>query len=358
MLFEFITAHRGDLIARTRAKVAKRVAPRPTEHELEGVPLFMEQLVETLRLAPPAMPATMNRTAALHGAALLERGYTVGQVVHDYGDVCQAITELAGETDAPISTEEFHILNLCLDNAIAEAITEYMRLRDHSTAEAELERSGVFAHELRNKISAARLGFDVIQSGVAPTSGSVAAIVTRNLKGMASLINRALLEVRVDSGSTRRERIHLHQLLEEAEVDGMLEASVYGVSLTVTPTDRGVDVEADPQVLVGAIANLLQNAFKFTRKGGHVALRTSVIDGRVRIEIEDECGGLPGGLPKGNAAELFEAFRQRGTNRRGLGLGLFISHKGVVASGGTLSVRDIPGIGCIFTIALPVARPV
>ena len=355
MLFEFITANRAELISRTRSKVAKRAAPRATERELEGgVPLFLDQLAETLRRAPPSLSATMDRTAALHGAALLGRGYTVGQVVHDYGDICQAITELACETDAKISTEEFHTLNLCLDNAIAQAIGEYTRLRDHSNAEAETERSGSLAHELRNRLAAATMGFDAIQSGIAPIGGGVGAVVKRNLKGMATLIDRALVEVRVDSGSTRKERLSLRQFIEEAEVDGMLEAGMRGLSLTVTPTDPAFEIEADPQILAGAVANLLQNALKFTRKDGHVTLRTSVLEGCVRIEIEDECGGLP----KAKANELFNAFQQRGTNRVGLGLGLFISRKGVEASGGTLGVRDVPGKGCVFTIAIPLAaRP-
>jgi signal transduction histidine kinase len=297
------------------------------------------------------MPETMARSAAVHGAALLGRGYTVAQVVHDYGDVCQAITELAAETDATISTDEFQVLNLCLDNSIAEAITEYMRLRDHSSAEAETERSGAFAHELRNRISAAILGFTVIRSGRAPLSGSVAALVARNLKAVASLIDRVLVEVRLDSGGARRERVHLYDLIEDAEVDGTLEAGVHGVSLAVAVTDLGTHVDGDPQILAGALANVLQNAFKFTPTGGQVSLRTAVLDGRVLIEVEDQCGGLP----TGKAEELFEAFKQRGANRSGLGLGLFISRKGVEASGGRLGVRDIPGTGCVFTIDLPLA---
>jgi signal transduction histidine kinase len=352
MLFEFITANRDELIARTRVKVGKRLAPRPTAREVEsGVPLFLDQLAETLRRAPSAMPETMDRSAAVHGAVLLKHGYTVAQVVHDYGDVCQALTELADEVDAPISIDEFHTLNLCLDNAIAEAVTEYTRLRDLSIAEAETERSGIFAHELRNKISAARLGFDVIKSGRAPLGGSVATVVTRSLHGISALINRALVEVRVDSGNTRRQRIHLHQLIEEAEVDATIEAGVHGVSLTVAPIDRGIDVQADPHILSGAIANLLQNAFKFSHAGGHVSIKANVVDARVEIEIEDECGGLP----PGKTEELFAAFQQRGTNRLGLGLGLFVSRKGIQASAGTIRVRDLPGSGCVFTIDLPLS---
>jgi signal transduction histidine kinase len=350
LLVEFITANRDVIIALTRAKVAKRLAPRPTEHELtSGVPLFLDQLAETLCPPRSSTIGGIEPGAAVHGAALLSRGYTVAQVVHDYGDICQAITELAIEVDAPITTDEFHTLNRCLDNAIAEAVTEYTRLRERSMTESAMERSGVFAHELRNRVSAAQLAFLAIKNGRAPISGSVAAVVTRSFRAMTSLINRALVDVRLDSGNTRRERIQMHQFIEEAEVDGTIEASVRGVSFHVTPPARGIDVHADPQILAGAVANLLQNAFKFTRAGGTVSLRTIVNAARVGIEIEDQCGGLP----PGKAEELFGAFQQRGANRSGLGLGLFISRKGVEASGGVIRVRDLPGSGCVFTIDLP-----
>jgi signal transduction histidine kinase len=113
-----------------------------------------------------------------------------------------------------------------------------------------------------------------------------------------------------------------------------------------------VAVEVDRQILGGAIANLMHNAFKFTRPAGQVSLKTSTTAERVLIEIEDECGGLP----PSKAEELFEAFQQRGEDRSGLGLGLFISRKGVEANGGVLGVRDIPRHGCVFTIDLPRLR--
>jgi len=350
MLVEFITAHREEIIARTRAKVATRLAPRPTKRELKtGVPLFLDQLAEKLRRRPSLPTATIERTAAVHGAALLNLGYTVAQVVRDYGDICQAVTELADEIDAPITTAEFHTFNLCLDDATAEAVTEFTRLRDQSMAAGETERLAVFAHELRNKISAVQLAFQAIHSGRAPTHGSVAAVLTRGLHDMTALINRALVEVRLDSGTTQRQRIDLHEIIEHAEVDGTLEAGVRGVSFSVTSIDRAINVNADPQILAGALANLLQNAFKFTHRGGHVSLRTSVIGAHVEIEIEDECGGLP----PGKVDELFGAFQQHGTNRSGLGLGLFISRNAVEASGGVIRVRDLPGKGCVFTIDMP-----
>lgn len=351
MLSDFIRTHRSDLIARTRAKVAKRLAPEPTEQVLSGgVPLFLDQIVQALDPSSRAALTEMHDSAVKHGAALLGSGYTVSEVVHDYGDVCQAVTELADERAAAVTVDEFHTLNLCLDNAIAESVTEFTRLRDESVSGNEQERMGIFAHELRNKIAAAQLAFQAIESGRVAPGGNVGRIVKRNLFGSTALINRTLIEVRLDKGKAERSCIHLQELLQEVGEDGSMVAAGYEVALHVAPLDQAVDVEGDPQILAGAIANLLQNAFKFTHKGGHVTLRASPRGRRAEIAVEDECGGLPPGM----VDEMFGAFQQRSANRRGLGLGLFVSRKGIEATGGAIRVRDVPGKGCVFTIDLPV----
>src|SRR6185369_11778722 len=122
-MLDFITAHRDAIIARAREKAAKRPWPAVSRDELEtGIPLFLTQLAETLRLAgtsEPFSPDAIGESASKHGGDLLGKGFTVAQVVHDYGDICQGITELAVEKHAVIRPHEFQILNLCLDNAIA-----------------------------------------------------------------------------------------------------------------------------------------------------------------------------------------------------------------------------------------------
>jgi signal transduction histidine kinase len=80
-----------------------------------------------------------------------------------------------------------------------------------------------------------------------------------------------------------------------------------------------------------------------------VALHAYREGDRILIEVKDHCGGLP----PGPAENLLRPFVQRGTDRTGLGLGLEICRRSVEANHGTLGVRDIPGIGCVFTIALP-----
>src|ERR1700737_1895396 len=157
MLQEFLSANREELIARCRAKVAKRPLPPPTDVELKfGVPLFLDQLTKTLGLertsdeagiravSGPSEPgkthssSEISRGAQKHGDELLRKGFTVDQVVHDYGDLCQAVTDLAVEQKAPITVEEFRTLNSCLDNAIAGAVTEFGRQRDQNIADQNI----------------------------------------------------------------------------------------------------------------------------------------------------------------------------------------------------------------------------
>lgn len=348
MLHDFLAANTPEILARARAKVAARKTPTPTEAELRnGVPLFLGQLIDRLRLATLDSEA-IQASASLHGGELLAMGFTVSQVVHGYGDVCQVITQLAAESDASITADEFHIFNRCLDDAMARSVTEYERRRDESVAHAGSERLGVLAHELRNRVSAAMVAFSILEQGRVGINGSTGAVLGRSLRALRDLVNNSLAGVRLEAGLGQRQRVSVAELVEQVEGEAAIGAGVGGHGLAVSPVPAGLDVMADPQILSAALGNLLQNAFKFSRAHGQVSLRTTATDGHVRIEVEDECGGLPAG----NAEELFRPFQQRGADRSGVGLGLSISRQGVEAMGGKVSVRDLPGKGCVFSIEL------
>jgi signal transduction histidine kinase len=377
MLQEFLGRNRDTLIERCRAKVATRRAPRATEQELRyGIPLFLDQLINTLRLeqpsspsqagtapAPPAIakPVTasdIGRTAIQHGNELLRSGFTVGQVVHDYGDLCQAVTELAIEQHATISVDEFHTLNRCLDSAIADAVTEFGRLRDEFTADestrATNERLGFLAHELRNLIGTATLAIATVKKGSVGLTGATGALLDRSLIGVRDLVERTLVEVRLTAGiPKRRERIVVSEFIADVQMSAMLEAEVRDLEVIVAPVEPGLAVEGDRQILAAAVANILQNAVKFTRPRGRVSLNAHAVGDRILIDVEDECGGLP----EGKAEEIFRPFEQLSAERAGLGLGLPISRRGIEAHGGKLDVRNLPGTGCVFTIDLPAAAP-
>lgn len=354
MLHHFVTAHREELVKLTREKIAQRTAPRADEEELQhGVPLFLDQLIQALQHGAARSAAAhqeMGEDATRHGQDMLRRGFTVSQLVHNYGAICQSITQLANELGTEISTEDYRMLNGFLDDAIAQAVTGYGQQREQVLSEEELGRLGFLAHELRNLIATGLLAYQALKSGRVAINGSTGQALGRSLKALRNLVDRSLAEVRLTSGIKRRERVLLAELIEDIEASAVIDAEERGLHLTVTSAEYGLAVEVDRQLLESAVANLLQNAFKFTRPRGHVALRTHARQGRVLIEVEDECGGLP----PGKSEELFRPFEQRGGDRSGLGLGLAITQQSIKANGGELSVRNLPGVGCVFTIALPV----
>jgi signal transduction histidine kinase len=354
MLTEFVERHREEILSRTRSKVAVRMAPRPTESELEhGVPLFVDQLIETLRAHAErgtASDPALGQTAANHGATRLRLGFTVDQLVHDYGDVCQAITELAVDLDRGIPADDFRTLNKCLDFAIARAVTEFEHQRERHMLERENERSGFLAHELRNLLTTAKLSFHILKQGKVGVGGSTGAVLERTLNALSQMIDRSIATVRAASGIIPRDEVQIAELMEQLQVVATIEASNHGHKLEVQAVDPELVVMTDRLMVEAAVTNLIRNAFKFSRPGGSIALRALRTDASsVRIEVEDECGGLPAGQPEG----LFERFRQQSPDRSGLGLGLAISRESVRAAGGELTVLDLPGKGCVFSVELP-----
>ena len=353
MLHEFIAANREDIIKRCRAKVAGRSAPPLARAAIDhGVPIFLDQLVEALRLGLTSNPE-IGRSAVQHGRDLLLRGFTVSQVVHDYGDVCQAITELAEEVNAPIRMEDFRTLNQCVDDGIADAVTEYGRARNQSTLDEETlrgsERLGFFAHELRNLISTAIIAFEVLKTGNVGVAGSTGTVLHRSLMGLGTLIRSSLAEARLTQGVQNREPFLVAGLIEELAPAAALEANARGIRFTVMPVEHGVTIEADRQILAAVVMNLLQNAFKFTRPRTTVTIGVRASGERVLIEIQDECGGLP----SANVNELFRPFEQRSTDRSGLGLGLAFCRWGTEANHGRIYASTLPDKGCVFTVDLP-----
>lgn len=228
MLHEFLTANRDELIRRCRSKVRKRDSPPVAPSELEyGVPLFLEQLVEALRceLASSApgravvsgpwgrTPGAVesSRTAALHGEELLAKGYTVDQVVHGYGDICQSITELARETRAPITVDEFHTLNRLLDDAIADAVSSYGRHQAHSAVAQEdpylqdpdlHERMGALADEQRKLVETALKALEALKAGNIGPMGATGTVLEASLIKLRDLVDRSLPELRLATGMT------------------------------------------------------------------------------------------------------------------------------------------------------------
>ncbi len=140
MLHRCLTFHATELIAECRNKIGTRFAPFKIPLALNhGITFFLQQLMEALFLErtepvnvdpqPTPVPTEIDRAAVLYSAHLLRLGYGIDQIVHDYGDVCHCVTDLAGEYETRISIRQLRTLDQCLDNAIADAISSFWSAR-------------------------------------------------------------------------------------------------------------------------------------------------------------------------------------------------------------------------------------
>jgi signal transduction histidine kinase len=371
MMHDFLDNNRAELAQRCRIKVAARPGRSASEAQLkDGIPLFLDQLIRTLAIERTATPmdsrlvsgpaggeparSEVSVSAAQHGKDLLHLGLTVDQVVHDYGDLCQAITDLAVERQVPFQVDEFRTLNRCLDNAISDAVTEFSFQRDTLAAGASAFESrkklGYFAHELRNFLGTASLAFAATKAGQLSLTGATGSVLERSLSSMEKLIARSLDEIR-EGGDTALALavFSLSDFIAEVHSAAALSAEMHGCTLRTPPVDADLALSGARDALIAAVANLLQNAFKFTRAGTEVILTAYASGNTIRIDVQDHCGGLANGV----ADTMFLPFSQSGTDRTGVGLGLTIAKQSITAQGGELTVRNIPGEGCVFTISLP-----
>jgi signal transduction histidine kinase len=370
-MHQFLLDNRADLIERCKAKVAKRPRRAATVAQLaNGVPMFLDQLARTLGAeelgfadesfkisggsgGEAAAVSEIGVSAAAHGGELLRLGFDVQAVVHDYGDLCQAITDLAVERDAPFTIDEFRTLNRCLDNAIADAVSEFGAQHDASVARArtleENERLGVLVHELRNVLQTATLAFQALEMGLLPVGGATGGLVARSLAAMAAMLGDSMAQVRGTAHATAEEAFSVAELVADAARAAGYEAMSRGSPFNVGDVDPLLGVFGHRTRILAALANVIQNAFKFTHPRTAVGLHTRADGKRIFIEVSDHCGGLPHGATE----SMFRPFTQSGEDRSGLGLGLSIARRSVEADSGTLTARDVPGAGCVFTIELP-----
>ena len=169
--------------------------------------------------------------------------------------------------------------------------------------------------------------------------------------GQAGKLLYKLLAGRLDHGDLRLERepVDLAGLVRTA-VETMREQLPESVTLRIVP-DGAVKAVGDPDRIEQVLLNLIDNAVKYSPRGGEVTVATLPAEGRARVEVADE--GL--GIPPAEHGSVFEKF-YRGRSVQvptGTGLGLYICRELVRRMGGTIGVRSRPGAGSTFYFELP-----
>jgi signal transduction histidine kinase len=267
------------------------------------------------------------------------------------GDICQAVMEVASAQKTAIATEAFRLLNRSFAMAIAGALTEHARLSAAARQGEHVERLGQVAHEVRDMLNTAVFAFDAVRKGNVGINGNTGAVLARSLTALRDFVDRTLTVVRVGANVHGRVSIRIDTLLNDVAVVACLQAESRGVEFELVAADRSLVVSADPQLLGSAVMNLLNNAFKYTPKGGAVTMHAIARSAVLVIEVEDACGGIP--VTTGDPFKPFGD--RRGADRTGLGLGLSMARKVIRAQGGDILLRNMPGQGCTCSIELPIS---
>jgi signal transduction histidine kinase len=345
---------RQDLIERwSGASRRENTADHIPQAELiDHIPRFIDELI--LALHPGALPLpSLGENALEHGAQRMHLGFNVAEVVREYGTLHRSIVEIAAESGVPITSRDHIILARWLAGGLANAVSQYVNDRDAELHRQASEHLGFIAHEIRNPLSSIRMAFRLLQKGPLAEGGRSVEVLDRNLRRTMEVIDNSLYHASLSMGlAPRLETVPLLPFLEEQKLDCDAEARAKEIEVVVTaPAD--LVIEADVRLLHSALSNLLHNALKFSQPRTTTHLRARREEGRILIEVEDACGGLP----PGKVEDLFKPLVQRGTDQTGFGLGLAIAQQAIQANSGTLRVRDAPGHGCVFTLDLPATTP-
>lgn len=352
-LHELISQNRDALIATAVDKVRRRAPAASYEELSQGIPDLVDEIVLALRRNAGAIepPPQLEAAGTKVGRARQMNRESISLIAFGIGAVFDAVGELAVVQNLTFSPREYQIVNQCIDASIAAAIEEYAKRERAQRRFEETKRVGFIAHEIRNALASAHIAYANLKKGLVGMNSRTGDILGRNLTALQGIVGQMLAAVQLEGGAPIDLRpVRVCRVLEYLQEAVLPERGV----VVDWELDQQLVALADERLLSSAAHNLVQNAIKFTRDGGHVVVRARAGDNnRVLVEVQDECGGLPFGKEE----ELCLPFVQGSIDRRGLGLGLAITREAMVGQGGRMTVQNLPGHGCIFGLEIPSGEP-
>ena len=269
--------------------------------------------------------------------------------------------------DAERSAAHLEDLNVELEQQMEEiqTLSEDLQRTNESLAaaldtavdasRAREEVLAVVAHDLRSPLNLVVMTTQLLADGEIPKEkcNELLAIIQRAARRMNRLIEDLLEIVRQESGRIAldfQDTSAAYLLAQTTEIFQPA-AMEKGVSLRVTDAPSGLDVWADAERIVQVMSNLVGNALKFVPRGGSIVLKCEKSGTEAIFSVTDS--GL--GITPEDLHKLFEKFWQRrGTDKRGIGLGLTIAKGIVEAHAGRIWAESRVGVGSTFYFSLPV----
>lgn len=319
-----------------------------------------------VRLANPATLALFQATPPLEGRTVLEatRHHEVAALVARMTTEPEVLNhELRLEGVAATRYLQVNALALLATDGTPDGAIlvfhDLTRLRQLEAVRQDFVAN--VSHELRTPLSLIKSAAETLIDGGKndPTVTSrFLEIIDKHANRLTLLIDDLLLLARLDSGrmELNLQPVALRNAAQEALDDAALIAQARDVRLE-NNVPEGVVADADPDRLRQVLANLIDNAIKYGRAGGRVALGGRILDrGRVKITVSDDGPGIPLEAKTRIFERFYRADKARSREQGGTGLGLAIVKNVVQAHGGDVRVESVPGKGTEFFITLPAAK--
>lgn len=254
------------------------------------------------------------------------------------------------DTDESVLVQLVQIAIVALENAEL-----YDRLREQDRKKDEF--LAVLAHELRNPLAPIRSGLDVLQLTDDPAvTARTRAMMERQVVHLVRLVDDLLDVSRVTRGKVtlKRERLDVRKVITSAIETSRPALDAGHHELTVDVPSNPLWLDADPTRIAQVIANLLNNAAKYSPRGAPIRIEVANEEGMLLLRLIDRGRGIPAEL----LPRVFDMFTQLGGDHGlGLGIGLALAQRLVVMHGGTIDV-DSAGVGqgSVFTVRLPLVE--
>jgi signal transduction histidine kinase len=322
----------------------------------DGIPDYLAAMVRLLKegdlnlLSGHARSAWAD-VAREHGITRVRIGFDISQLVHEFVVLRRVISDVA-DRDAELGAAK-ELVSEIVEAAIAVAVQAYVDARDIEARRTQAENIAFLTHELRNPLTTALLTTSRLRGQSRPEDAKLVETLQRNLGRLNELIDSVLLTQKLEVGEivVAPADVALGPLLESALEAGRRVAETKSLVFHAH-YDPGLRARLDPALTRSAIANLVDNAVKYTDAG---EVEVEVFEQRddIVVHVRDTCPGLS---PE-ELQTIFEPFKRGRSAKGGTGLGLAIARRAVEAQGGSIRGESPDTSGCRFSITLPKRMP-
>jgi len=375
----------GSVIQRDAALLVERWCRRAVQEQPNATRVYYETLRNQLPDFIRAMGRSLMRTgdseagerrdsAVEHGEQRWDSGWSLPELVQDYQILRLVILEYLEETlERPLRYREVMAVGVFIDDAVGASVAAFAASRDEHLRRIQQERAealeeatrrkdefiAMLAHELRNPLAPIQNALKIVQlllPAAEPAVSEALGILERQTTQLVRLVDDLLDLARIAQGrfELRKNHINLASVLEQAVQTSEPMLKARGHQLTVRLPEQPVYLEADPARLVQVVGNLLNNAAKYTDRGGQIQLTVERDGSEVVISVIDN--GI--GIPPEMVSRVFDMFTQldgsQDRSQGGLGIGLTLVKRLVALHGGSVACQSKGvGAGSEFVIRLP-----